>query len=232
MRGIATFFMVIFTLGSLGALVLFATETETYSDSDLFGRALLVIGCISGAFATWHGSRTGAIFVLLLLLITPLMGIMGLVQLRAIDWSRSAVYIAFAIAMVFSAMRYVSESEYSNLDVQGNSLLRWTGKIVTACVLAVFGFGMALISNDTTIRVLKGSEISPSHLEWLVEQNFLLPDEKPLYFYVDGVFSIEEGGSLLTDQYVGAWWKEDGTVTSHWTKLGEICEVETRNEGG
>lgn len=231
MRGIATFFMIIFAIGGLGVLVLIATQSGPYTDADLFGRVLMMIGGIFGAFAAWHGSRMGAISVVLLQLISPVMGLMGAAELSAADWARSSVYIVLAVIMTISAMRYVSESAYQNKAIQGNAVFRWIGKAVNGAVLAVFGFGLAVIANDTTVQVLKGSEISQSHLDWLVEKQFLLPDEKPLYFYIDGVFSIEEGGSLLTDQFVGTWWKEDGEVTSYWTRLGEICEVEKRNEG-
>lgn len=68
-------------------------------------------------------------------------------------------------------------------------------------------------------------------MQWLSEEEFLFEGEKPLYFYMDGVFSIDEGGSLLTDQYVGGWWQEHNQVQSSWVKLGEICKVEQRTEG-
>ncbi len=231
MRGIATFFMVVFAIGGLGVLVLISADAGPYSDADLFGRVLMVIGGIFGAFAAWHGSRIGAICVVLLQLVTPVMGLIGGVELSALDWLRSLVYVCLAIVMTISAIRYVSASIDRNQEIGGNAVFRWIGKSVNGAILAFLGFGIAAIANDTTIEVLKGSEISEEHLEWLVEQKFLLADEKPLYFYLDGVFSIEDGGSLLTNKYVGAWWKEEGEISSMWTKLGEICEVEVRTEG-
>lgn len=231
MRGIATFFIIIFAIGGLGILALTVTDARPYSDADLFGRGLMVFGGIFGALAAWHSSRIGALSVVLLQIATPIMGIIGAVELSAVDWLRSIIYLALAIVMLISAVRYVSLNVDQNLETAGNQLVRWVGKSVSGAVLAFLGFGIAVIVNDSTVQVLKGSEISEQHLEWLVEQKFLLPDEKPLYFYIDGVFSIEEGGSLLTNKYVGVWWKEEGELTSLWTKLGEICEVEVRTEG-
>lgn len=231
MRGIATFFMVVFAIGGLGVLVLISADAGPYSDADLFGRVLMVIGGVFGALAAWHGSRIGAMCVVLLQLVTPVMGLIGGVELSALDWLRSLVYVGLAIVMTISAIRYVSASIDRNQEIGGKAVFRWVGKSVNGAILAFLGFGIAAIANDTTIEVLKGSEISEEHLEWLVEQKFLLADEKPLYFYLDGVFSIEDGGSLLTNKYVGAWWKENGELNSMWTKLGEICEVEVRSEG-
>lgn len=231
MRGIATFFMVVFAIGGLGVLVLMASDAGPFSDADLFGRLLVVIGGIFGAFAAWHSSRIGALSIVLLQIATPFIGLIGAAELSATDWLRSVVYIALAIVMFISAMRYVSESVDRDQEVAGNGLFRWIGKGVSGAIIAVLGLGIAVIVNDTSLQVLKGSEISEQHREWLVEKSFLLPDEKPLYFYANGAFSIEDGGSLLTNKYVGVWWKEEGELTSYWTKLGEICEVEVRAEG-
>ncbi|MEM7459667.1 MAG: hypothetical protein AAF331_09405 [Pseudomonadota bacterium] len=178
MRGIATFFMVIFAIGGVGVLVMMASQEGPSSDADLFGRLLMVVGGIFGAFAAWHSSRIGALSVVLLQIATPVMGLTDAVELSGTDWLRSVVYIGLAVLMFISAIRYVSESVDLNLEIAGSGVFRWIGKGVNGVVLAILGFGIAVIVNDATIQVLKGSEISQEHREWLIEQSFLLPDEE------------------------------------------------------
>lgn len=231
MRGIALFFMIICMFGGLGLLVLSLNTAEAFAQADLVGQAMIAFACFFAALAAWHASRVGAGIVLLLQLVTPATWFFGVAELTPTDWGRSLIYIVLATVLTWSAIRYVSESEAKLNDIAGSGVVRWIGKILSGGVVAVIGFGIAIIVNGIPTEVQKGSEISETHLEWLREQNFLLPDEKPLFFYIDGAFSIEDGGSLLTDRYVGGWVKTDGEVSSSWIKLGEVCDVEVRNEG-
>ncbi|NQY15219.1 MAG: hypothetical protein HRT81_15370 [Henriciella sp.] len=231
MRGIATFFIIVSVIAILGIIVLLASDNAVYTDADLYSRLALVVGCFFGAIAAWHSSRVGAVSVVLVQSVSPLLGLIGAEQLNAAEYSRSLLYVALSLFMTVSAFRYVSLSDGLDRDIGGSAVVRWIGKSVNASIVAFFGLGVAALANGTTIKVLKGSEISEQHLQWLSEKEFLFENEKPLYFYMDGVFSIDEGGSLLTDQYVGGWWQENNQLQSSWVKLGEICKVEQTIEG-
>ncbi|MEM9739535.1 MAG: hypothetical protein AAF829_06665 [Pseudomonadota bacterium] len=85
------------------------------------------------------------------------------------------------------------------------------------------------ILDETTVQ--PGSDLSDNRRDWLLENDLLTPDETVLEFYADGVILFETGGVLLTDQYVGFWDKQDGELSSHWFRLGELCSIETVQEG-
>ena len=95
----------------------------------------------------------------------------------------------------------------------------------------VFVLGMAVLSFGVPSHVISGDDIQAGDLEWLVEQEFLLESEKPVELAFTGVFSREEGGSLLTDQYVGLWMQDGGSLVSYWYEIGEICSINRISAG-
>lgn len=207
------------------------SNSDYLTDDDMLGRTILSMGCFVGAAAAWNGSRVGAITVILIQLISPLVAVFGYVELSIADWARSVLYIGLSLFMTVNAFRYVDLAQLEDIDLGGSAIIRWGGTIVNGGFVAFLGLGVAILANGATLSVLKGSEIPPDQLEWLREQNFLLSDEKPLYFYVDGAFSIDDGGSLLTDKYIGAWAKDGDEIWSSWILLGQVCAVEMRKEG-
>lgn len=138
MRGLATFFIVISVIGSLGIIVLLASDNAAYSDADLYARLALVIGSLFGAIAAWHSSRVGAISVVLIQSVSPIIGLIGAEQLGAVDYARSTLYVALSVFMTISAFRYVNLSERLNLEIGGSAIVRWIGKSVNASIVAFF----------------------------------------------------------------------------------------------
>ena len=65
----------------------------------------------------------------------------------------------------------------------------------------------------------------------ICRRDLLESDERVLFFYSEGIFSIEEGGNILTNKYVGAWQKDADGLNDYWQRLGEICRIETVVEG-
>ena len=231
MRGIATIFIVISLIGGVAAIGLFAIGRWELNADSVFETVLLVVGMLVSAVAAWNGSRFAAVFLILLLGLNPALAAMGQAEIEITDIVRSIIYIILALIMLTSAIQYHRLSPQASQPLGGSSVLRWGGKVLMGTVVAFFGFGAGVLVFANNTAVADGSDLSQAHREWLVEREFLLPSEKTLYFYLDGQISIDEGGTLLTDEYVGAWWQEDGTVESVWLKLGQICRVDTLSEG-
>ena len=231
MRGIATFFLVVSVLGGLGSAALIAAGDQRWELDDLIGLAAVSIGLFFAALASWNGSRIGAIFVAFLVVLPPVAAFLMDEGFSAGAAVRGVIYFILAMIMLISAIQYRAASHKASEPFGGRAWMRWLGKALSGGVLGFLGFGFAAIAFGPPIAVVKGSELSSEQMVWLSEQGFLTSSERPLYAYSDGVFSMEVGGSLLTDEYVGTWWKEDGELQSYWIKLGEICEVKTENEG-
>lgn len=231
MRGSATFFIVVSVIGALGAGILLAVGDDRFNADDLFGRVVLAVGLISAGLAAWNGSRLASTGLVLLLLITPLTALAGFIDISPSEWVRSVLYTALAVFMTLGAFRYCSLSKAANHPIGGLVWLRWTGTLVTSAVVLFLGFGISVLLIGTPTAVVRGADISEEQLEWLVEKGFLYGGEKPLYLYLDGAFSIVDGGSLLTDEYVGGWWQHEGELDATWIPLGQVCEVKTVQEG-
>jgi len=56
-----------------------------------------------------------------------------------------------------------------------------------------------------------GSRLWDHNSEFLQQVGLLQKGEKVLYFYSDGVLSIEDDGNILTDAKVISYWKDDET---------------------
>ena len=92
--------------------------------------------------------------------------------------------------------------------------------------------GLFVLNTGASDRILSKPDISDEQIAWMEEQSFLLDGETPIFFYQDDPRSIEVGGNLLTDQYVGSWWRDEGELGSRFFKLGELCEIEKIQDGG
>lgn len=231
MRGVATFFIVISIIGLLGSVAAFLTGRSEFDEYELFALAIIVFGMLLSAVSAWHGSRVAALVLLLFLALTPLSAVMQWDELDPPDWVRSALYISLAVWMLTNSVRYHRLSRQFSESIGGLSWLRWSAKLVSASLLLFIGFGFAVLSVGVSSSIIKGADMTEEQLIWLFEQGYLTNDERPLYLNLDGAFSIAEGGSLLTNTYVGGWWQEDGEQRSVWIKLGEICQVKTLKQG-
>ena len=96
--------------------------------------------------------------------------------------------------------------------------------------IAIDRDGLAL-ANGIEQSIVSADLVEPDQRQWLSEQGYLTPDETILAFYSYGTYGIELGGSMLTDQYFGGWYRKDGQAFSAWAKIGEICTIEQVIEG-
>ncbi|MEO1188168.1 MAG: hypothetical protein AAFW60_03770, partial [Pseudomonadota bacterium] len=84
--------------------------------------------------------------------------------------------------------------------------------------------------NDISAEVVGPDRVTDAQRTWLREKEFLMDHEELLSFYSHGTYKIDEGGTLLTDEYFGGWYVEDDEIKGWWSKLGAICAFERLEE--
>jgi len=113
------------------------------------------------------------------------------------------------------------------------AVFRWLGTAFGFLVAlgVVFGFLMeaGVVPSD---RVLRGAQIPPDQFEILRTEGIIEEDEVVEYFYSEGLLSVKEGGSLLTNKRVIAYEEnfEDG-VDIYEISTDQIASVKMIQEG-
>ncbi len=232
MRGIATFFLIISVIGFSANMLLTLTSSDVrFTSEQLWERGFYAVFMFITALMAWNGSRFGAV-LLFLLIVSGFWALSEMLDARAIGGLvRIVIYTGLSGALVWSAHRYHQECSIEDIPLGGSALIRWGGLALAAPALGLVIFGIAILMSPISTAVVAGSDVDQEHRVWMFEQEYLLADETIEYFYSEGLMSISEGGSLLTNKYVGGWWQDDGELGSYWVKLGEVCRIETISEG-
>lgn len=84
----------------------------------------------------------------------------------------------------------------------------------------------------TKTFVRSGAELSEKTIAVLIEENIIEPGDKVQYFYSEGVFSILEGGSVLTDREIIMYEPGEKNGTDVYLfKLEEVISIKRMVEG-
>jgi hypothetical protein len=107
------------------------------------------------------------------------------------------------------------------------------GSIVGVVVVALYGFGFLM---DTGVvpsdRVQTHSEIADKHMDVLLTEGIIDQGEQIEHFYSEGLLSVREGGSILTDRRVIAYAEdEDDELWIFEFAFAEIVSIEQVQEG-
>lgn len=110
----------------------------------------------------------------------------------------------------------------------------WTGIPIAVLFFIAFGFGILTMTDAVpSTEVLRGAEVSVEDRALLVSNGVLYEDERIEYLYSYGLFSVVEGGSVLTDRAVIYYsLDEDDTVQVYEMIFSEIDDIERVEEGG
>ena len=119
-----------------------------------------------------------------------------------------------------------------------NPAVKWIGGAFLGllglifAVLVMFGTMVetGVLPSD---RVVAGAELGERHVTILREAGLLEPDETLELFFSEGLFSIKEGGSLLTDQRVLVFsgFKNHEEVEAYEILHENIVSVEQTQQG-
>ncbi len=100
------------------------------------------------------------------------------------------------------------------------------GHVVTLLVgLPIVGLVLVGTTMPPT-KVLSGTELPDGYRETLIELGHVRPEERILYFYSGGIFSIEEDGNLVTDQRVVSYESGDDGLWRRAASYSEISDLE------
>ncbi len=107
------------------------------------------------------------------------------------------------------------------------------GKGVALLLIAGYGFGFLI---DTGFlpseRVQTHDEIGDKHMQVLLDEGIIDRTERIEHFYSEGLFSVREGGSILTDRRVIAYTEdEDDELWIAEFAFDEIISIEQTQEG-
>ena len=92
------------------------------------------------------------------------------------------------------------------------SLMSLLGKGLALLVVAAYGFGFLIETGYApSDRVQTHEEIGDKHLQVLLDEGIIGKDEHIQHFYSEGLLSVREGGSILTESRVIAYqeWDEE-----------------------
>ena len=99
-------------------------------------------------------------------------------------------------------------------------------------LVLVVGALMEVIGILPSSEVQKGSEVSSFHLNALHKNKIIEPDEGIEYFYSNGLLSIIDEGSLLTDRRVITYFTdENNELKIYELYLNDIASVELLEKG-
>ena len=110
-----------------------------------------------------------------------------------------------------------------------DSRVGWGVGSVAALVLGSLITALAVAASFAPpTRALEGAEIPESYQATLLEAGILQPDERMVFFYSMGLFSILEDGNLLTDRRVVSYETLEGELLVASAPYEEVEEVDAR----
>ncbi len=233
MRRWATVFIVVgLIVVAASGFLAFSGMNAEYSPDMLFERGVAAgIILITGLMA-WNGSRIGAIILFLFVLSGFFDLVSGFDAAALGGLIRTVVFSYIAGLLVWNTYRYHQECQIEGRLIDGSSIVRWGGLAISVPTVGAVLVGLVMMLNPLSVSILRGSELADKHYAWLSEKSYLLANERVLFLHSDGPFSLEDGGTLLTDKYIGMWWQDEGELKDYWFRLGEVCEVKTLSDGG
>ena len=230
-RRFAVFFLVIAGISVLGLIgTLVSGDGSPASQERALGFGVAAFMLFLASLAAYNGARTGGVVLLVFFLLTlisdALLGALGVGGfVRGVFYISAAGYMTWKLIMYHRAIRDTGSTK------RGNKVFAIGSVVVALPTIAFLLFGASVLHSGVSTRVLAGTEIPPDQIQWMRDNGFLVAGEEPIFFYSEGLYSIAEGGNLLTTQYVGSWTQVDGEASDFWMKLGEVCRVEQIAEG-
>ncbi|MGI9261415.1 MAG: hypothetical protein ACR2QR_05230 [Woeseiaceae bacterium] len=114
------------------------------------------------------------------------------------------------------------------------AFFRWIGTTFGVLLLVGVVFGFLMDAGVVpSARVLTGPEIPEDHYQVLRAEGIVQEGEVVEYFYSEGLLSVREGGSVLTDQRVIAYEENfEDEIDLYQIYHEDIVSVEMTQEGG
>ena len=145
----------------------------------------------------------------------------------------SLVFVYFYGRAVQGSFAYHRIRKEEDPDYKSTPIwMYFIGIPILLLVLVIFGFGLlTMTSLMPSPEILTGAEMASKDIAALTEAGILYPNERIEYFFSEGVFSIMEGGSILTDNRVIAYGQEAGEIYTYAMAFQEIGSIVQLQEG-
>lgn len=103
------------------------------------------------------------------------------------------------------------------------------GLAITASLALAYMMDTGAVPSD---RVQSSDEIDRKHVSVLIDEGIIHYQENIEYFFSEGLVSVREGGSVLTDRRVIAWQeRDDGKIAARQISNRDIRGVELLRQG-
>lgn len=232
-RRAATVMIALYAIGLAALVILALAGSPQYELDTVFGRAVVAAPALGTLVMAWNGSRLGAILMIALICVDISVGLFARsVSFSPGDWIRSLAYLGASIYVLAQLHHYHRALDGEDAASAGHPALRWGPLALVLPALAIIVYGsMIVLGTGFSQGVQYASEIKTSDYQWMIDQEFLFPEETVQFFYSDAVSGVADGGTVLTNRYLGHWWRENGDLQQYWFRLGEICKIETVTAG-
>ena len=112
------------------------------------------------------------------------------------------------------------------------ALMSLLGKGLALVVVAAYGFGFLIETGYApSDRVQTHEEIGDKHMQVLLDEGIIGKDEHIQHFYSEGLLSVREGGSILTDSRIIAYAEWDDEIEIFDLTFDEVESIEQIQEG-
>ena len=112
------------------------------------------------------------------------------------------------------------------------SLMSLLVKGLALLVVAAYGFGFLIETGYApSDRVQTHEEIGDKHMQVLLDEGIIGKDEHIQHFYSEGLLSVREGGSVLTDTRLIAYEEWDEEINIFSLTFDEVVSIEKTQEG-
>ncbi|MGY6518785.1 MAG: hypothetical protein ACXIUZ_08725 [Lysobacteraceae bacterium] len=185
------------------------------------------------AYGMYRNSRTAAVFVFGYYVVAKVATTVATGQVIGIGAALIFLYFfGRAIQGTFAFHRIEKATNPGYRSAPG--WLVWVSVPVIGVLVVLTGFGaLSMTSLLPSTQVQSGEQITSRDIATLREAGILVEDETVEHFYSYGLFSILEGGNLVTNLGVVIYYPEDGgELTVAELPFGKIASVEKIEDGG
>ena len=177
----------------------------------------------------WNGSLIGAGALVALFIFEF---VVGTDFAAGLSWPivRSFLYLCSSVWIFRELFLYRRKSSVSGDPIGGSGLIRTTGTVLVGGLGLLMAVGTAdTLSPEEAGGLKTARQITSEQYRWMQENDIIGADERVFLMAEDSGLPYSDSGNVLTDKFVGAWWRNEGELESSWIPLGEICRVEKTN---
>ena len=140
---------------------------------------------------------------------------------------------AIHVSLFYALRQMASRSIGAKSGKHMPRLLQWASVPAAAVFAALAGLTVLMETGDVpSDRVLAGADVPAQQYEALLAEGIIAGGEKVEYFYSEGLWSVLEGGSILTDRRVIAYESgEDEQIQIYEIYLEDIAAVDLVQQG-